>query len=124
MITVEDVARVAHEANLTAREVLMEEAGLPWEELSESTRHSLIAAVVAHFAMSRLPTPAESHEAWCKSRLAGGWQFGAVYDSSTKHHPDLVPFAQLGAASRMKTVTFLAVMRLARKVDRGVGVTF
>lgn len=36
-----------------------------------------------------------THEIWAATRLSQGWTFGSARDDTAKHHPCLVPYAEL-----------------------------
>lgn len=36
-----------------------------------------------------------AHDIWARARMDGGWIYGPIRDDAKKHHPDLVPYAQL-----------------------------
>ena len=43
---------------------------------------------------------ANTHDIWATQRLAEGWSYGPTRDDAAKHHPDLVPYADLPEAER------------------------
>jgi hypothetical protein len=36
-----------------------------------------------------------NHDIWAQQRIAQGWTYGPQRDDEKKHHPDLVPYAEL-----------------------------
>ena len=36
-----------------------------------------------------------THEIWARQRMADGWTYGPKRDDALKHHPGLVPYADL-----------------------------
>ena len=36
-----------------------------------------------------------NHDIWAKQRIADGWTWGPKRDDGAKHHPDLIPYADL-----------------------------
>jgi len=42
------------------------------------------------------------HLGWCAERIANGWTYAPVRDNAAKHHPLLVPWAQLSRADQDK----------------------
>lgn len=48
-----------------------------------------------------LETLAENvHDVWATGRLGEGWTWGPILDEGTKHHPGLVPYAQLSEGEK------------------------
>ncbi|WP_433206694.1 RyR domain-containing protein [Dactylosporangium sp. CS-047395] len=97
-------------------------SGVAWDELSESMRNAnraqvqgiaakmqvlrcVIAvrngedAVITEDEVERLAEL--EHERWCEERTRQGWRPGER-DDRRKHHPDLIPWAELGESSREK----------------------
>jgi len=42
----------------------------------------------------------EVHELWAAQRVAEGWTYGSTRDDIAKHHPCLVPYAQLSESEK------------------------
>ena len=36
-----------------------------------------------------------NHDVWARQRIREGWTWGALRDDQKKHHPDLIPYADL-----------------------------
>ncbi|HZP73479.1 MAG TPA: RyR domain-containing protein [Gaiellaceae bacterium] len=113
------LARLLHERLLVSRTT----AGAvptPWEELDLEARELNLSAVDAmagellelgyrmvegakghplRLGPEELERLAEAeHERWSRVRLTQGWQPGTERDDAERVHPDLVPWAELGAA--------------------------
>jgi hypothetical protein len=71
---------------------------------------SAITGVQAILANPDL-TPEQSHEGWCKQKIAEGWRFGSEKDPEKLTHPCLVDYALLPEAQRAKDAIFGAVVR-------------
>jgi hypothetical protein len=41
-----------------------------------------------------------AHDLWARQRLAEGWTYGLERDDTAKHHPGLVPYADLPEAEK------------------------
>src|SRR5436853_231284 len=62
----------------------------------------------------RSDSPEELHEDWVRAYLKMGWKLGATYDPTTKTHPDMVPYADLGQLEQDKDAVFVALCEIAR----------
>ncbi len=102
------VARVAYEANRALQQVLGEKQVSPvWEQASDEQRTSTregIQRVLDGAGAEQL------HEAWCQSKLDRGWQYGHVKDEQARTHPCLVTYDQLPAGQRAKDHLIRAVV--------------
>ena len=120
-ITVEEIAKVAHEVNRAYCGFLDDPSQLPWEDAPEWQRTSCIAGAQAHLADPSL-TPEGSHECWAKMKREEGWIWGSIKDPEAKTHPCLVPYEELPSEQRLKDYLFSAVVRsLDPTVDRQGG---
>jgi RyR domain len=112
--TVEDVARVIHEAN-TAMQIISGEPPNPrWDEAPTWQRWSCIEGVKD--ALGGL-TAEEHHERWCDAMRNAGWRYGPVKDSAAKTHPCLVPFRELPVVQQDKSRLFLTIVAALRASD-------
>ena len=57
-----------------------------------------------------------AHDIWARARMDEGWTYGPVRDDAKKHHPDLVPYAQLSESE--KEYDRLMAMNTLRLVKR------
>jgi len=109
-LTIEQIARVVHEAN---RAVQIEQAdptipvSKPWDDLDAETRESAIDGVRGVLDGN---TPEQSHENWCRFKVDHGWTLGPVRDDAKKEHPLLVPYAELPEAQKLKDRLFVAIV--------------
>jgi len=107
-LTIDQVARVCHEANLAYCQAIGD-PGLPhWDDLEEGYRDSTRAGVVGVLKGS---TPEQSHESWRAERIVQGWVWGTVLDRGAKVHPNLVPYDALPALQRIKDLLFLGIVK-------------
>jgi RyR domain len=108
-LDVEQIARVAHEANAAYCRTIGDATQKDWSHAEiwqvESARKGV------RFALDHPGAPPSAqHEAWMLDLLANGWKFGTVKDAAKKEHPCLVPFAELPAAQRVKDFLFRGVV--------------
>jgi len=108
-MTVEQIAKVAHEVNRAYCEANGDTSQLIWEQAPEWQRESAVNGVKFHIDAPDAG-PAGSHGNWLKEKYADGWVYGEVKDPETKTHPCLVPFDQLPAAQQTKDYLFVAVV--------------
>ena len=106
----ENAAILAHEANRGYCEALGDTSQMHWEDTPEPIQNSAKDGVRQIIADPNT-TPEQSHDNWCKTKVADGWVHGEVKDLDKKTHPCLVPYAELPAAQRAKDAIFGAVVR-------------
>lgn len=107
-MTVEQIARVCHEANRAYCLALGDDSQPTWDDAPEWQRTSAINGVRFHLDN---PTagPSASHESWYDEKVAAGWIYGPVKDPAKREHPCMVPFHELPAEQRLKDSLFVAV---------------
>ncbi|HKI31969.1 MAG TPA: RyR domain-containing protein [Gemmataceae bacterium] len=64
-----------------------------------------------------------AHDVWARERLAQGWTHGAKRDDALKHHPCLVPYAELPESEKVHDrnaalQTLKAIIALGYRIDR------
>lgn len=117
-MTVEDLARVAHEVNRAYCLALGDASQLPWEEAPDWQRTSATKGAQFHLDNPDAP-PSRSHEEWLAEKGATGWTYGPVKDPDLKQHPCFVPYDQLPAEQKAKDFIFSAVVAaLAKEVTQ------
>lgn len=109
-ISIEDIARVCHEANREWCRVNGDDSQLPWDQAPAWQRESAIQGVRT-VCDNPHATPELQHQAWMDRKLSEGWKFGEVKDAEAKTHPCLVPYDLLPPEQRRKDDLFLAVVR-------------
>jgi hypothetical protein len=109
-LTVDDIARAAHEANRAYCLGLGDKSQPPWEDAPVWQRESAIAGVDFHLANPNA-SPSASHHNWCLDKFFAGWTFGPVKDPEAKQHPCLVPYEDLPVEQRTKDALFIAVVK-------------
>ncbi len=106
--SVEQIARVCHEANRAWCAASGDPSQVEWEDAPDWQRDSAIEGVQAALAGA---TSEELHESWCAFKRADGWSHGAVKDAGARTHPCLVPYAELPPAQQAKDALFGAIVR-------------
>lgn len=112
MLTVEDIARVVHEANSALQAVIGEPVNPRWDDAPDYQRWSSIEGV--RDALTGLSAD-EHHEAWAHALQREGWTWGPVKDPQAKTHPLLVPFEDLPPLQQAKDRLFLAIVAALRE---------
>lgn len=113
VVSVADVARIAHEANRAYCESLGDTTQKPWNEAADWQRESAMKGVAFRLeakAQGVTPPASAQHDAWMADKVAEGWVFGPVKDASKKEHPCIVPYEQLPIEQRLKDSLFSAVV--------------
>jgi hypothetical protein len=112
-ITIEQVARVAHETNRSYCNSIGDPSQPTWDEAPDWQRKSAVKGVIFHIeALNRgcKPSPSASHDSWLEEKKADGWKYGPVKNPATKEHPCFVPYEELPLEQRMKDFLFSAVV--------------
>ena len=86
----------------------------PWAEREEPFRLQFLNVIDRQCGPDRSDSPEELHEDWVRAYLKMGWKLGATYDPTTKTHPDMVPYADLGQLEQDKDAVFVALCEIAR----------
>lgn len=108
-MTVQDIARICHEANRAYCESIMDFSQPYWLSAPDWQKESAVAGVQA-ILEGKVIAPQESHESWYKHKLAEGWVYGPVKVPEKKEHPCMVPFDQLSPAQQAKDRLFFAIV--------------
>jgi hypothetical protein len=144
----DEVARTIHDhyrdsIAAQGRDPDLEPAGQPWERLASSyrqaNRHQAdhvwaklavtdARAVPEEMVESFVLTPLEverlamiEHERWAADRYLDGWSYAPVRNNQLKHHPQLIPYAEL--SEPMKDLDRFAVRGLPTLLARqGLGI--
>ncbi len=108
-MTVEQIAKVCHEANRALCEALGDLSQAAWADAPDWQRKSAINGV--QFVLDYPDAPASaSHESWLAEKAADGWTYGPVKDAEKKEHPCFVPYEQLPREQQAKDHLFKAVV--------------
>lgn len=108
-MTVEEIARVCHEANRAYCKALGDDSHVAWENAPEWQRKSAMNGVRLH-CENRFLGAESSHEAWLREKQEAGWVYGPVKDAEKKTHPCVRPFLDLPIEQRTKDFLFKAIV--------------
>lgn len=110
MLTIENVARVAHEVNRAYCLAHGDLSQASWENAPDWQKVSAINGV--RFVLGNPQAgPGAQHAAWMAEKLAAGWTVGPVKDAEKLEHPCLVPFDELPKMQQIKDVLFRGVVK-------------
>lgn len=107
--SVDQIARVCHEANRELQRQAGEVVNFPWENTSEALRGSARDGVRAF--LERGLTARQAHANWMRYKEAEGWSYGPIKDFAVKMHPLLLPWAGLSDEERAKDELFVNICR-------------
>lgn len=108
------IARLAHEINAAACRYIGD-PWTPWHETNDELKESVIQGV--RFVLEGA-TPEQLHQSWMNFKFDHGWVWGAVKDPEMKTHPNLVPYAELPEAQKLKDQLFSAAVEAAHELWR------
>lgn len=109
ILTVTDIARVAHEINRAYCNAIGDHSQPLWADAPAWQRESARDGV-RHKLNNPDATPEQMHENWMKQKVADGWVYGEKKDALAKTHPCLVPYESLPLEQRVKDYLFSAVV--------------
>lgn len=107
-MTVEDLARVCHSANVAYCKAIGETHQREWDELEPHHHRAIIAGVKMHLSNPKA-SPADSHNEWFNFKMNEGWSYGPKIDADKMTHPCMVPFKELPKAQAAKDHLFKAI---------------
>jgi len=108
-LSLEDIARAAHQINRAYCQALGDNSQLPWEDAPEWQKKSAIAGVSFHIDHPTA-SPSASHDSWLRLKVADGWKYGPVKDAEKKEHPCCVEYHELPTEQKAKDYIFRAVV--------------
>lgn len=114
MLTIEDIARVAHEINKAYCESIGDHSQPTWENAPDWQKTSAMNGVTFHLNNPNAG-PDHSHVEWLKEKQATGWTWGPVKDPVKKEHPCFVDYSQLPSEQKSKDFLFRAVIHALEK---------
>ena len=86
-----------------------------WDERELPFRTQFLHVIERQCGPQRSKSAEELHGSWMQAYFAMGWKYGKAYDPTTKTHPDLVPYADLGQLERDKDSVFVSLCEIARQ---------
>lgn len=109
-LTIEEIARMAHEVNAFYCHITGDDSATPWNEAPDWQKDSAIAGV--KFTLQYPDAgPAAQHESWMALKASEGWTYGEKKDPEQKKHPCMVPYDQLPIHQQRKDYLFAAVVK-------------
>ena len=109
IITINDLAKICHEANRAYCEMLGDFSNKTWEETAENIRNSTISGV-RKVVSGEITNPKDSHNYWLQFKIdEGGWKYGPIKDLENKIHPCFVTYDLLPEEQRVKDEIFFAL---------------
>ena len=85
-MSIENIARVAHEINKAYCESIGDNSQPVWEDAPDWQKSSAIAGVKFHLENPTVG-PDASHNNWLKQKEEEGWKYGPEKNPETKEHP-------------------------------------
>ena len=110
LLSIEEIAKVCHEANRGYCKALGDDSQLPWDEAPQWAKTSAINGVRFHLDNPNAG-PSGSHENWLKEKEKEGWRYGATKDPEKKEHPCYVPYDQLPKEQQAKDYIFTSIVK-------------
>lgn len=107
-LTVEDIARVAYDANMQIN--ILTGIDYPaWDDF-ESYERTLFIDGVRQQIEQPDRTAEQIHQSWVDDRIRDGWQYGLIRNHQLKTHPSIVPFADLTLVEKVKDTLFANIV--------------
>ena len=108
-LSVEQIAKICHQANKAYCEALGDMSQKSWEETTEDIRQSAIRGVNFRLENPGAP-PSAQHDAWKQGKVEEGWIWGTEKNPEAKTHPCIVDYVDLPEEQRRKDTLFQAVV--------------
>lgn len=108
-MTVEQIAKVAHEVNRAYCQSLGDNSQVAWELAPDWQKDSAINGVKFHLDNPD-KTPEQSHENWLAQKQDEGWKWGAVKDPDKKEHPCFTEYTNLPVEQKAKDYIFRSIV--------------
>lgn len=105
-----NIAKTCHEVNRAYCIGLGDNSQLPWEDITENNKKSLIDGV-NFLRKNPKSTPEDAHNNWLDFKIGNGWSYGKEKSTSEKTHPCMVRYRDLPKEQRIKDILFAAVVK-------------
>lgn len=112
-MTIDQVAKVAHEINKAYCISIGDESQPSWEDAPQWQKDSAIDGVFFHLNNPDAG-PDASHNNWMNEKIQNGWKYGEVKDPENKLHPCIVPFEMLPKEQQSKDFLFRQIVHSLR----------
>ena len=86
-----------------------------WQQREQAFKDQFLGVIEKQCGPNRSASPEELHGTWVEAYKLMGWKHGAIYDRTSKIHPDMVPYWELGQLERDKDAVFVALCEIARQ---------
>lgn len=111
MLSIEDIAKICHQANKSYCEAINDGSQVNWEDAPEWQKESAIKGV--QFSLENPEAPASAnHDSWLKVKELEGWKYGEIKDAEKKEHPCYIPYDQLPLEQQIKDHLFKAIVKV------------
>ncbi len=109
-VTVDQIARIAYEANRAYCRSIGDFSHVLWEDASQDIKKATIHGILR---IQRDPdiTPEQIHEEWRLFKEESGWKYGAVKDPVKKTHPCMLPYNKMHEKDKIKDIIFLSIAK-------------
>jgi len=108
-VKIEDIAKIAHQANKAYCESIGDSSQSDWENAPNWQKESVVKGVKFHL-INPQAKPSASHEEWLKEKESTGWKYGPTKDADRKEHPCFVPYDELPKKQQAKDHLFKAIV--------------
>jgi len=115
MLTIEAVAKFAHDMNAAYCRAIGDDSQPSWEDAPDWQKESAMKGV--QFCLSNPDAPpSANHDSWLEVKKADGWKYGPVKDEVKKEHPCFVPYDELPVEQKVKDYLFKQVVESHRNL--------
>lgn len=108
ILDIEQVARVAYEANRTLLLEMGEEISPPFNTASYLQINEVIQRVTNYLAGQ---TSEDYHKSWVARKRDKGWVYGPALNNAAKTHPNMVNYHDLPSDQRLKDHMFETIVK-------------